>query len=48
MGKCLPRRASKLTLGKTEKRAIDIYGDGSVIRDFIFIDDVIRALQKIV
>lgn len=28
--------------------AIDIYGDGSVIRDFIFIDDVIRALQKIV
>lgn len=28
--------------------SIDIYGDGSVVRDFIFIDDVIRALQKIV
>ena len=28
--------------------AIDVYGDGSVIRDFIFIDDAIRAIQKIV
>lgn len=28
--------------------AIDVYGDGSVIRDFIFIDDAVRAMQKIV
>lgn len=27
---------------------IKIYGDGSVVRDFIFIDDAIRAIHKIV
>jgi nucleoside-diphosphate-sugar epimerase len=27
---------------------ITVYGDGSVIRDFIYIDDVVRAVQNIV
>ena len=27
---------------------ITVYGDGSVVRDFIYIDDVIRAIMKIV
>lgn len=27
---------------------ITVYGDGSVIRDYIYIDDAIRAMQKIV
>lgn len=27
---------------------INVYGDGSVIRDFIYVDDVIRAMLKIV
>lgn len=27
---------------------ITVYGDGSVVRDFIYIDDVIRAIDKIV
>lgn len=31
-----------------KNETIDIYGDGSVVRDFIFIDDAVRALQKIV
>lgn len=27
---------------------ITVYGDGSVVRDFIYIDDAVRAIQKIV
>lgn len=27
---------------------INVYGDGSVVRDFIFIDDAVRGIQKIV
>ena len=27
---------------------IQVYGDGSVVRDFIFIDDAVRGIQKIV
>lgn len=30
------------------KQKITVYGDGSVIRDYIYIDDAIRAIQKIV
>ena len=27
---------------------IQVYGDGSVVRDFIYVDDAIRGVQKIV
>ncbi len=27
---------------------INVYGDGSVVRDFIYIDDAVRGIQKIV
>ncbi len=31
-----------------KRERLSVYGDGSVVRDFIFIDDVIRGIQQIV
>lgn len=31
-----------------KREKLSVYGDGSVVRDFIFIDDVIRGIQQIV
>ena len=31
-----------------KKEEIQVYGDGSVVRDFIYIDDAVRGIQKIV
>lgn len=39
---------STFTYKALKGRGITVYGDGSVVRDFIYIDDAVRAIMKIV
>ena len=39
---------STFTYKALKGEEINVYGDGSVVRDFIYIDDAIRGIQKIV
>lgn len=39
---------STFTYKALRNETIDVYGDGSVVRDFIYIDDAVRGIQKIV
>ena len=39
---------STFTFKALKREEIEVYGDGSVVRDFIYIDDAIRGIRKIV